>query len=78
MKKNFLVNKYKKHMCYEENKSLFFEVIKNGQIFPSKVCHFQYDHRFLFSREMRNIRTHKEIRLYIIYNQVYNTTVYNI
>ena len=65
-------------MCYEENKSLFFEVIKNGQIFPSKVCHFQYDHRFLFSREMRNIRTRKEIRLYIIYNQVYNTTVYNI
>ena len=78
MKKKFLGNKYKKDMCYEENKSLFFEVIKNGQIFPSKVCHFQYDHRFLFSREMRNIRTRKEIRLYIIYNQVYNTTVYNI
>ena len=65
-------------MCYEENKSLFFEVIKNGQIFPSKFFRFQYDHRFLFSREMGNIRTRKEIRLYIIYNQVYNTTVYNI
>ena len=44
-------------------KSLFFEVMKNGQIFPSKVNHFQYDHRFLFSREMENIRTCKEIRL---------------
>ena len=37
--------------------------MKNGQIFPSKVRHFQYDHRFLFSREMGNIRTCKEIRL---------------
>ena len=23
-----------------------FAVMKNSQIFPSKVCHFQYDHRF--------------------------------
>ena len=22
----------------------FFEVMKNGKIFPSKDCHFQYDH----------------------------------
>ena len=41
-------------MCYEENKSLFFEVMNNGTIFPSNVFHFQYDHRFLFSREMGN------------------------
>ena len=50
-------------MCYKENKSLFFfEVIKHGQTFPSKACHFQYDHIF-FSREMRNIRTCKRVRL---------------
>ena len=30
--------------------------MKNGHIFPSKVCHFQYHHKFLFSREMRNTR----------------------
>ena len=43
-------------MCYRENKSLFFDVMRNGQIFSSKSCHFQYDHRFLFSRETGNIR----------------------
>ena len=31
--KEFLVNKYKKPMCYKENKSLFFDVMKNSQIF---------------------------------------------
>ena len=41
----------------------FFGVMKNGHIFPLKVRHFQYDHRFLFSREIGNIRTWKEIRL---------------
>ena len=41
----------------------FFDVMKNGQVFPSKVCHFQHDHKSLFSREMGNIRTCKEIRL---------------
>ena len=45
------------------NKYLFFEVLKNSQIFTSKVCHFQYNLRFLFSREMRTIRTWNEIRL---------------
>ena len=38
----------------------FFDFIKNGQIFPSKVCYFQYGHRFLFSRVMGNIRMYKE------------------
>ena len=52
MKKKILVNKYRKQMCYEENKSLFFDIMKNGQIFPSNVCHFKNDQRFLFSREM--------------------------
>ena len=48
-------------MCYKESKCLFFGVMKNGQVFSSKVCHFQYDRRFLFSREMVNIT--KEVRL---------------
>ena len=37
--------------------------MRNGHVFPSKVCHFQYDHRFLFSRGMGNIRAYKEVRL---------------
>ena len=55
---------FKKSYKYEKyiwNINLyFFDVMKNGQMFPSEVCHFQYDHRFLFSREMGNIRTWKE------------------
>ena len=50
-------------MYYKENRSLFFDVIKNGQIFPLNVIHFPFDRRFLFSNEMRNIRTCKEVRL---------------
>ena len=50
-------------MCYKKNEYLFFDAMKNGQIFPSKVCHFQYDRRFLLSREMGNIRTCKKVHL---------------
>ena len=50
-------------MCYKENKYLVFDIMKNGHIFPLKFSHFQSDHRFLFSREMKNIRTCKEVRL---------------
>ena len=52
-------------MCYKENESLFFDVMKNGQIFPSKVYHFQYDHRFLFSRERGTL---KRARRYVCKN----------
>ena len=41
----------------------YFDVMENGQSCPSKVCPFQYDHRFLFSREEGNIRSCKEVRL---------------
>ena len=41
----------------------FFDVIKHGQIFPSKACHSQYGHRLFFGREMGNNRTCKEVRL---------------
>ena len=63
LKKEFLANKYKKQTCYKGNKFHFFDAMKNGQSFPSKVCHFQYEKRFLFSREMRNIRVYREVRL---------------
>ena len=35
IEKKFIVNKYKKQMCYKGNKSLFFDVMENGQIFTS-------------------------------------------
>ena len=41
----------------------FFELMKNGQFFPSKVSHFQYDHIFVFSRETGNIITCKKVPL---------------
>ena len=50
-------------MCYKGNKSQFFDAMKNGQFFSSKVFHFQYDNRFHFSRETENISTSKQVRL---------------
>ena len=41
---------------------LFFDVM-DVIFFPSKVSHFQYDHRFVFKREMENIRSCQEVRL---------------
>ena len=49
-------------MCYKKNKYLIFDIMRNDQIFPSKAYYFQYDHRFLFRREIGNIRTYKEVR----------------
>ena len=63
LKKILLVSKYEKQICYKRNKFLFFGVTKDGQIFPSKVSHFQYNHRFFFSREMGKIGSSKEPRL---------------
>ena len=34
----------------------------NVQIFPLEIGHFEDDHRFLFSREMWNIRSCEEVR----------------
>ena len=63
MKKKLLVNEYKKQTCYKEKKFLSFGVMKSGYIFSLKVCYFEYDHRFLFIREMENIRAYQEVRL---------------
>ena len=40
-----------------------FDDIENDQIFPSKVCHVHYGHRFLFGRKIENSRSFKELRL---------------
>ena len=61
--KKILVNKYEKQMRHKENKSQLFDVMKKSQVFSSKVCDIQYDHKFLLSREMGSIRTSKEVRL---------------
>ena len=62
-KKNSLL-KNMRNKCFARKINLcFFDVVKNGQIFLSKVCHFQYDYRWHFSREKGNIRTCKEARL---------------
>ena len=36
-------------------KFYFVDVMKNGHIRPSKICHFHFDHRFIFNREIRSI-----------------------
>ena len=41
----------------------FCDVVKKYHIFPLKVCNFQYGHRFFFSKETRNIRAYKKVRL---------------
>ena len=38
------------------------------EIFSSRVCHFQYDHRFVFSREKGNIKIYKELRIINLLN----------
>ena len=54
MKKNsFLTNIRNKRVIRKIN-LYFFDFTKNGHIFPSKVCHLQYEHGSLFSREIGN------------------------
>ena len=45
------------------NLLFFFDVMKNEQIFASEICHFEHDDRFLFNREMGNIRSRKDVTL---------------
>ena len=40
LEKKFLVNKYKKQMCYEENKSLFLRLWKMAKFFIQKFVIF--------------------------------------
>ena len=38
------------------------------KFFLKTFVHFQYDHRFLFSKEMRNIRMCKDAKRYVCKN----------
>ena len=49
-------------MCNKKDKYIF-DVMQNGESFSSKFCHFQYDDRLLFTTEMGNIKTGREVRL---------------
>ena len=57
--KKLRVNKYKKQICHKENKFLFFDVMKTGQIFLQIFVIFNMilSIRFFFSGKMGNIRT---------------------
>ena len=59
-KKIFLSTNIRKKCASRKINIYFFDAMKNRQIFSSKVCHFQYDNRFTFSREMGNIRSWAE------------------
>ena len=49
-------------MYFKKNKYLFLDILKNAQIFLSEIGYFEHDHRFLFNREMANIRRCKYLR----------------
>ena len=40
-----LLFKSQKEMCCKKINPYFFDVVRNGQMFPSILCHFQYDIR---------------------------------
>ena len=67
MKKNSLLTNKRNKCVIRKINLYFFDVMNNSQIFALKVRHFEYDHRFLFSGEMGNIRTCQEVRLLIKY-----------
>ena len=60
LEKNLLVNKYKKQLRYKKNESIFFWRLEKC---PTKVCHFQYKHRSLFSIGIGNIRSWQDVKL---------------
>ena len=58
-----------RNKCVTRKINLYlFDIMKNGQSFFSKICYFQFDNKFLFSREMGNIRSCKEVRLKKVIN----------
>ena len=62
-KKNSLLTNIRNKCVIRKMNLYSFDFLSNGQIFASKVRNCQYYHRFLFGREMWNIRTCKEKRL---------------
>ena len=45
-----------RNRCFVRKINLFFDVMKNVQIVPSEIGHFEHDHRFLFSKEIGIIK----------------------
>ena len=60
-KNSFLTNI--RNECVFRKMNLYFLTSLNSKTFPSNSYHFQYNHRLLFSREIRKIRTCKKIRM---------------
>ena len=63
LKKIYLLTNIRNKGVIRKINLYLFDVMKNGHIFPSEVCHFQYDYRSHFSRKIGNIREYKEVRL---------------
>ena len=63
LEKNFFLTNMRNKRVISKINLYCYNIMKNGQIIPVKVCPFQYIHRFFFSREMGNIRACKELRL---------------
>ena len=57
LRKKFLVDKCKKQMCYKEISLYFSDIMKNGHMFPSKVCQFQIDE---FKNDLNNENSSKQ------------------
>ena len=63
VEKLFLLENIRNKCLIRKTNLYFFDDMKTGQIFPSKVCRFQYNHRFFLNREMENIRASNEASL---------------
>ena len=64
VEKIFFLFKNIRNKCLITKTNLYFyHDLKTDQIFPSKVCHLQYNQRFYLDREMGNIRTCNETSL---------------
>ena len=57
MNKKFFLTNIRNKFVFRKISLYFFDVMKNGEIFPSKAFIFQHDPRFHFSIEIGNIRT---------------------
>ena len=63
VEKLFLLENIRNKCLIRKTNLYFFGDMKTGQIFPSKVCRFQYNHRFFLNRKMGNIRASNEASL---------------
>ena len=55
VEKLFLLENIRNKCLIRKTNLYFFDDMKTGQIFPSKVCRFQYNHRFFLSRKWETL-----------------------